>query len=116
MTIARVAVAERQSALVAREAKVHRLRKQMRLAEEREEAAVREELSAIAESPKASPVLEEFLLMPKGELNELEGTLQLPLDDWAQFSIVPNDLYWSLTLGTAAIVDENETPTKGSSL
>lgn len=80
--------------------RVHRLRKQLRVAENREEKAIGKEFAALQELPLDGPgALEapaECLLEPEGTSEELEGVFQLPIPSWADFSIVHDDAFWSL--------------------
>ena len=57
--------------LVAREAKVHRLQKELRLSEEREQKSFVREMKDLEESNQ------DVLLVPKGVPKELEGVFQL---------------------------------------
>ena len=81
-------------------AHVHRLRKQLRAAEEKEDKAISKEFvelqklaPAVREGTSASA---EFLLEPEGEPLELDGVFQLPLSEWSEFSMVPDDPFWAL--------------------
>ena len=79
---------------------VHRLRKQLRFAEEREEKAISKEFAELQKlSPKEIGVplaTPEFLLEPEGEPSALDGVFQLPLSSWSEFSMIPDDPFWVL--------------------
>jgi hypothetical protein len=77
-------------------AHVHRLRKQLRVAEEREEKAIHKEMSELREiAPLVAKTPTDCLLEPEGEPSELDEVFQLPLASWAEFSLVPDDPFWS---------------------
>jgi hypothetical protein len=79
-------------------ATVHRLRKQLRVAEEREEEAISKEMTELRDvAPLVVKTPTECLLVPEGEPSELEEVFQLPLASWAEFSLVPDDPFWSLS-------------------
>ena len=79
---------------------VHRLRKQLRVAEEHEEKAISKEFATLqrlpSEGPEALEVSSDFLLEPEGTPEELNGVFQLPLPSWAELSLVPDSDFWSL--------------------
>ena len=81
-------------------AHVHRLRKQLRVAEEKEDRAISKEFvelqklaPAVREGTSASA---EFLLEPEGDPSDLDGVFQLPLSEWSEFTLLPDDPFWSL--------------------
>ncbi|KAK5691357.1 hypothetical protein LTR97_011349 [Elasticomyces elasticus] len=63
--------------------RVYRLRKQLRVAEDREDKAIGKEFTALQELPSEGPSAleapEECLLVPEGTSEELEGMFQLPI-------------------------------------
>jgi len=79
--------------------RVHRLRKQLRVAEDREEKEISKEFVALQKLPlEGAGALEapaECLLIPKGTAEELEGVFQLPIPSWADFSLVQDDAFWN---------------------
>ena len=81
-------------------ARVHRLRKQLRVAEDREEKAISKEFLALQQLPSEGPgALEapsECLLEPEGNLEELDGVFQMPIPSWADLSMIRDDDFWRL--------------------
>jgi hypothetical protein len=76
-------------------AHVHRLRKQLRVAEEREEKAITKEFTALQELPsEVSENPSDFLLEPEGEPSEIAEVFQLPLESWTEISLLPDDPFW----------------------
>jgi len=76
-------------------AHVHRLRKQLRVAEEREEKAITKEFTALQELPsEVSENPSDFLLEPEGEPSEVAEVFQLPLESWTEISLLPDDPFW----------------------
>jgi len=74
---------------------VHRLRKQLRVAEDREEKAITKEFTALQELPsEVSEVPSNFLLEPEGEPSEIAEVFQLPLESWTEISLLPDDPFW----------------------
>jgi len=74
---------------------VHRLRKQLRVAEDREEKAITKEFTALQELPsEVSEVPSDFLLEPEGEPSEIAEVFQLPLESWTEISLLPDDPFW----------------------
>lgn len=74
---------------------VHRLRKQLRVAEEREEKAITKEFTALQELPsEVSEGPSDFLLEPEGEPSEIAEVFQLPLESWTEISLLPDDPFW----------------------
>ena len=74
---------------------VHRLRKQLRVAEEREEKAIAKEFTALQELPsEVSEVPSDFLLEPEGDPSEIAEVFQLPLESWTEISLLPDDPFW----------------------
>jgi len=74
--------------------RVHRLRKQLRVAEDREEKSIGKEFATLQKLPLDGPgALEatpDCLLEPEGTLGELDGVFQLPIPSWADFSMIPD--------------------------
>jgi len=71
---------------------VHRLRKQLRVAKEREEKAITKEFTALQELPsEVSENPSYFLLEPEGEPSEIAEVFQLPLKSWTKISLLPDD-------------------------
>lgn len=81
-------------------ARVHRLRKQLRVAEDREEKSISKEFAELqklpSEGPGALEATSDCLLEPEGTLGELDGVFQLPIASWADFSMVQDDAFWNL--------------------
>jgi len=76
---------------------VHRLRKQLRVAEERKEKAVTKEFTALQELPsEVSENPSDFLLEPEGEPSEIAEVFQLPLESWTEISLLPDDPFWAV--------------------
>jgi len=74
---------------------VHRLRKQLRVAEEREEKAITKEFTALQELPsEVSENPSDFLLEPEGKPSEIAEVFQLPLELWTEISLLPDDPFW----------------------
>jgi len=74
---------------------VHRLRKQLRVAEEREEKTITKEFTALQEFPsEVSEDPSDFLLEPEGEPSEIVEVFQLPLESWTEISLLPDDPFW----------------------
>ncbi|KAK0892749.1 hypothetical protein LTR91_023857 [Friedmanniomyces endolithicus] len=77
--------------------RVHRLRKQLRVTEDREEKEISKEFVALQKLPsEGAGALEapaECLLVPEGTVEELEGMFQLPIPSWAEFSLVQDDAF-----------------------
>ena len=74
---------------------VHHLRKQLRVAEEREEKAIAKEFTALQELPsEVSEVPSDFLLEPEGDPSEIAEVFQLPLESWTEISLLPDDPFW----------------------
>jgi len=88
--------------------RVHRLRKQLRVAEGREEKAISKEFAALQELPSEGPeALEapaDFLLEPEGNPEELANVFQLPVPSWAEFSMIPDADFWNFPSDPAPIV------------
>ena len=88
-------------------ARVHRLRKQLRVAEDREEKAISKEFLALQQLPSEGPgALEapsECLLEPEGSLEELDGVFQMPIPSWADLSMIHDDDFWRLPSESARV-------------
>ena len=80
--------------------RVHRLRKQLRVAEDREEKAISKEFKELqalpSEGPSALSASSDCLLVPEGTPGELDGVFQLPVASWAEMSMIHDDAFWSL--------------------
>ncbi|KAK1809225.1 hypothetical protein LTR12_016419 [Friedmanniomyces endolithicus] len=78
--------------------RVHRLRKQLRVAKDREEKEISKEFVALQKLPsEGAGALEapaECHLVPEGTVEELEGVFQLPVPSWAEISLVQDDAFW----------------------
>ena len=78
--------------------RVHRLRKQLRVAEDREEKAISKEFAALQELPSSGPgaleATSECLLEPEGTSSELEDVFQLPVPSWSELSMIRDDDFW----------------------
>lgn len=89
--------------------KVHRLRKQLRVAEEKEDRAISKEfveLQRLApDAREGSNAPPEFLLEPEGSASEIDGVFQLPLAEWSEFSMLHDDPFWSLGVDPVPIVE-----------
>ncbi|KAK0970906.1 hypothetical protein LTR54_017888, partial [Friedmanniomyces endolithicus] len=75
--------------------RVHRLRKHLRVAEDREEKEISKEFVLPSEGAGALEAPAECLLIPEGTVEELEGVFQLPIPSWAEFSLVQDDAFWN---------------------
>ena len=79
--------------------KVHRLRNQLRVAEDREEKEISKEFAALQKLPsEGAGALEapESLLEPEGNPEELEGVSQLSVPSGTDLSLIPDDDFWPL--------------------
>ena len=99
--------------------RVHRLRKQLRVAENREEKAISKEFAALQELPSHGPgTLEpspECLLVPEGTTQELEAVFQLPIASWSEFSMIHDDDFWNLPVPDVDFPDGTAVEASGSS-
>lgn len=79
--------------------KVHRLRKQLRVAEDREEKAIAKDFEELRRLPSegagALSASSEFLLVPEGNPEEVENVFQLSIPSWEDMSMIPDDALWS---------------------
>ena len=87
------------------EESVHILRKQLRIAEEREEEAIRREFTALQELP--SEVSE--------EPSEIAEVFQLPLESWTEISLPPDDPFWPVPSSVDRCSGETSSKVVGSS-
>ena len=98
------------------EESVHILRKQLRIAEEREEEAIRKEFTALQElPPEVSEVPSDFLLEPEGEPSEIAEVFQLPLESWTEISLLPDDPFWPVPSSVDRCSGEISSKVVGSS-
>jgi len=95
---------------------VHRLRKQLRVAEEREEKAITKEFTALQELPSGvSENPSDFLLEPEGEPSEIAEVFQLPLESWTEISLLPDDPFWPVPVSVDRSSGETSSKVVGSS-